>query len=94
MSLNQSNSYQQKPLKPILPQPDMSSRQSINREPLPTAEHKPHPAKTPRSDYELKEAIKALLSDEDIKMFGAYNRCPKGYFKTNLLGKGGCATVW
>lgn len=72
----------------------MGSRQSITREPVPAAGHKLPPGKAARSDYELKEAIQALLSDEDVKMFGAYNRCPKGYFKTNLLGKGGCATVW
>lgn len=27
-------------------------------------------------------------------MYGAYNRCPLGYHKTDFLGKGGCAVVW
>jgi serine/threonine protein kinase len=27
-------------------------------------------------------------------MFGARIRCPKGYSKIDILGKGGCAIVW
>lgn len=32
------------------------------------------------------------LTDEERMMYG--NRCPKGYRKLSLLGRGGCALVW
>jgi len=32
------------------------------------------------------------LTDDEKLMYG--NRCPKGYKKLNLLGRGGCALVW
>jgi serine/threonine protein kinase len=34
------------------------------------------------------------LNDDDIKMYGATFRKPKGYNKLELLGRGGCAVVW
>jgi serine/threonine protein kinase len=34
------------------------------------------------------------LSEEDVKMYGAYNRQPNGFTKLEVLGKGGCAVVW
>lgn len=33
-----------------------------------------------------------LLSDSERGLYG--DRCPKGYKKIKLLGKGGCAVVW
>jgi len=27
-------------------------------------------------------------------MYGAFARCPEGYSKIDVLGKGGCAVVW
>jgi len=33
-----------------------------------------------------------LLSDQEKQQYG--NRCPAGYKKINLLGKGGIALVW
>ena len=42
--------------------------------------------------YDLQGSIKALLADDDIKLYG--NRCLKAYTKLDLLGKGGCAVVW
>jgi len=27
-------------------------------------------------------------------MYGPFQRCPNGYAKLDLLGKGGCAVVW
>jgi hypothetical protein len=32
------------------------------------------------------------LTDDEKLMYG--NRCPKGYKKLNILGRGGCALVW
>ena len=32
------------------------------------------------------------LNDQERKVYG--NRCPEGYEKLRLLGKGGCALVW
>ena len=34
----------------------------------------------------------ALLLESEEKIYG--NRIPHGYFKKDLLGKGGCAVVW
>ena len=36
------------------------------------------------------ETIK--LNDDERKIFE--NRCPRGYKKLRILGKGGCAVVW
>ena len=33
-----------------------------------------------------------VLSDQEKSTYG--DRCPKGYDKLDLLGKGGCALVW
>jgi hypothetical protein len=33
-----------------------------------------------------------LLSEIDQKLYG--NRCPQGYKKIKILGKGGIAVVW
>ena len=33
-----------------------------------------------------------MLTDQERKVYG--NRCPEGYQKVKLLGKGGCALVW
>ena len=32
------------------------------------------------------------LTDDEKLMYG--NRCPKGYKKLTILGRGGCALVW
>jgi len=32
------------------------------------------------------------LTDEEKSLYG--NRCPKGYQRISLLGRGGCALVW
>ena len=32
------------------------------------------------------------LTEQERALFG--NRCPRGYKKLDLLGKGGCAVVW
>jgi len=33
-----------------------------------------------------------VLSEQELKQFG--NRCPSGYNKVKILGKGGIAVVW
>jgi hypothetical protein len=33
-----------------------------------------------------------ILSEQEKQTYG--DRCPKGYDKIDLLGKGGCALVW
>ena len=41
--------------------------------------------------------VSEALTDCDIKVYGGLNskaRCPAGYKKVGLLGKGGCAVVW
>jgi serine/threonine protein kinase len=44
----------------------------------------PHPPAKPKKQI--------LLSDHEKTTYG--NRCPNGYKKINLLGKGGIALVW
>ena len=39
-----------------------------------------------------KPAPDCVLFDTEKQLYG--DRCPKGYNKLNLLGKGGCAVVW
>ncbi len=43
------------------------------------------------SNQPTKKAKYVLLDDEK-KTYG--DRCPKGFDKLDLLGKGGCALVW
>ena len=43
----------------------------------------------PASREQRKEVT---LTETEMKTFG--NRCPKGYIKTRILGKGGVAVVW
>ena len=45
-------------------------------------------------NYDFKKNVNLNLAVDEIKMFGAYNKQPKGYQKMDLLGKGGCAVVW
>ena len=33
------------------------------------------------------------LTEDEIKTY-SLNRCPTGYIKLGILGKGGCAVVW
>lgn len=47
-----------------------------------------------KNKFDLQRSIMENLSDEDVKMYGAYNRCPNGFQKLEVLGKGGCAVVW
>ena len=38
-----------------------------------------------------------VLDESDIKTYGGISngsRCPRGYKKISILGKGGCAIVW
>ena len=60
-----------------------SSSLILQRQPLQRAE-KVAPAKTARATCVLFESEKQQYGD----------RCPKGYAKLRLLGKGGCAVVW
>ena len=39
-----------------------------------------------------REPEKLTMSDEERAIYG--NRCPKGYIKEQLLGRGGCALVY
>ena len=34
------------------------------------------------------------MEQEDLQMYGSDDRCPPGYTRKRLLGKGGCAAVW
>ena len=34
------------------------------------------------------------MDSDEAKLYGALTRCPKGYDKLDILGKGGCAVVW
>jgi len=36
--------------------------------------------------------VPGFLLESEEKVYG--NRCPEGYVKKELLGKGGCAVVW
>ena len=47
-----------------------------------------------KNKFDLQRSITENLSEEDSKMYGAYNRQPAGYAKLEVLGKGGCAVVW
>ena len=38
------------------------------------------------------KSLNASLAEDEIKLYG--NRCPDGYQKLEVLGKGGCAVVW
>ena len=42
----------------------------------------------------LDKSIKEHLLEDEIKLYGVNSRCPKGYTKQEILGKGGCAVVW
>ena len=39
-----------------------------------------------------KVAADCVLFDDEKQKYG--DRCPRGYNKLQLLGKGGCAVVW
>lgn len=43
--------------------------------------------------YDIQKSIQANLVEDEVKMYGV-SRCPNGYSKLDLLGKGGCAVVW
>ena len=47
-----------------------------------------------KSKFDLQRSIMENLSEEDVKLYGAYNRSPQGFQKLEVLGKGGCAVVW
>jgi len=47
---------------------------------------------TPRAGPPKPAKKQILLSEDETKKYG--NRCPVGYKKINLLGKGGIALVW
>lgn len=47
-----------------------------------------------KNKFDLQRSIMENLAEEDVKMYGAYNRQPNGYQKLEVLGKGGCAVVW
>ncbi|CAI2382047.1 unnamed protein product [Moneuplotes crassus] len=44
------------------------------------------------STAKSKKSIQCSLTDHEKKIYG--NRCPEGYQRVRLLGKGGCALVW
>ena len=44
--------------------------------------------------FDLSKSVNQSLCEDEVKMYGALGKCPKGYKKLNLLGKGGCAVVW
>ena len=48
-------------------------------------------APTPKNGAAAKKPVN--LSDQEKATYGI-NRCPAGYKKINLLGKGGIALVW
>ena len=47
-----------------------------------------------KTKFDFQRSVVENMSEEDIKMYGAYNRVPNGYAKIEVLGKGGCAVVW
>ena len=44
--------------------------------------------------YDMNRNIHTSLCEDEIKMYGAFNKEPRGYKKLDLLGRGGCACVW
>jgi dual specificity tyrosine-phosphorylation-regulated kinase 2/3/4 len=52
-----------------------------------------HASATLKAPAQQKNKEKAiLLSDQEKQQFG--NRCPEGFKKISILGKGGIALVW
>jgi len=47
-----------------------------------------------KNTFDIQKSVQENLSEEDQKMYGAFARCPEGYSKIDVLGKGGCAVVW
>ena len=50
---------------------------------------------SPFEHYTQQESIQQ--DESEIKTYGSLqnnNRCPRGYKKLSILGKGGCAIVW
>lgn len=47
-----------------------------------------------KTKFDFQRSVAESMSEEDAKMYGAYNRAPNGYAKIEVLGKGGCAVVW
>lgn len=47
-----------------------------------------------KDHFDLQRSVNVSLCEDEVKMYGAMNKGPKGYKKLDLLGKGGCAVVW
>ena len=47
-----------------------------------------------KANYDIIKSIQGNLNEEEIKIYGVFNRQPIGFKKIDLLGKGGCAIVW
>lgn len=47
-----------------------------------------------KTNYDIIKSIQGNLNEEEIKIYGVFNRQPIGFKKIDLLGKGGCAIVW
>ena len=44
--------------------------------------------------YDINRSVQINLQEDDVRLYAPFTRCPKGYRKIDLLGKGGCAVVW